>query len=518
MKSSIRSKLFLVVYGIILAFIAGLILLNNSFLENYYIKNREKALINAFYELKDIDLTDENFQYSLQDIENDYNIDIQILQQTDEFDENFIWSGFDEAPDVFERIYGNRFSIPSGILGRIIYDYDSDQLEVEDSYARKVNLYVDESYSAYVMDIQSEFNLNDEDTDMVGLWVANEQVDGHDIFYILTITFQSVHDSIKIFNSFTIIVGFFFMILSFIAMYFISYSFTNPILQINKIAQEIADLNFSNKVSLTSEDEFEDLGNSINRMSSQLETNILELQKSNDKLAKEILHKTDVDKMRRDFIASASHELKTPLSLIMGYAEALKLPDLEAEDKEDYLSIILDETNKMNNLVMELLKLSQLETGNQEFAYKEFNIKDLLVDTKKLFNLVFKDEHISCEINTEDINISSDYTQLQTVLTNFINNAIHHINGKKKIILSATKAANNSTRISVFNTGDNIPESEINHVWDSFYKLDKARTRAYGGQGLGLSICRTILDLMGYDYGINNHPDGVEFYFDIFEL
>nr|HPJ24267.1 HAMP domain-containing protein [Bacillota bacterium] len=329
MKSSIRSRLFLLVYGIILAFIAGLILLNNTFLEKYYIKNREASLIEAFETLKDVDLTSSNLNYQVQSIENEYNLNIQILQQTDAFDPNYVWTDFDNVPDIYDRIYGDQFGIPSGIIGRIIYDFNQQLLGSESSYATEVTVSADDAYTAYLMDIQSEFAHGSENMQMIGLCVAADEGGQYDVYYVMTITFQSIADSIRIFNSFTILVGIMFMILAFVSMYFISYTFTNPILQINKIAEEISNLDFSNRVKINSDDEFGDLGDSINRMSTQLEQNIKELQKTNDRLVKEILYKTDVDNMRKEFIASASHELKTPLSLIMGYSEALKLSDLD---------------------------------------------------------------------------------------------------------------------------------------------------------------------------------------------
>lgn len=503
------------IYGIILAFIAGLILLNNTFLERYYIRNREASLIEAFYEVKEVDLDSTSLAYEMQAIENDYNINVQILQQTDDFDPNYVWTDFDHVPDIYDRLYGDQFGIPSGILGRIIYDFNLQLLGTESSYATEVNLISDDIYTAYLMDIQSEFNHGNENTQMIGLCIVADQGNANDIYYVMTITFQSVADSIRIFNSFTILVGVFFMVISFISMYFISYSFTNPILKINKIAEEISNLDFSNRVMINTDDEFGDLGDSINRMSSQLKENILELQRTNDKLVKEILQKTDIDKMRREFIASASHELKTPLSLIMGYSEALKLSDLDEVTRNEYLNIILDETNKMNRLVMDLLNLSQIESGKIETDIKDFNIGDLIQDTVNMFGILIKERGIKLSLNIEDITVSSDYSQLQTVLTNFINNAINHIEGGKEIRVSVETAKNRGVRVSVFNTGKNIPDNELKQVWDSFYKIDKARTRSYGGQGLGLSICKTILDMLGYEYGIINQEDGVEFYFEI---
>jgi len=515
MKSSIRSKLFLLVYGIILTFIAGLILLNNTFLEKYYINNREVSLIEAFEQIKDVNLSGTNLAYEVQSIENEFNINVQILQQIDEFDSGYVWTTFDDVPDIYDRIYGDEFGISSGIIGKIMYDFNQQVLGSETSYATLVPVSDDDIYTAYIMDIQSEFNHANVNTQMIGLIVAADLGVQYNFYYVLTVTFQSITDSIRIFNSFTILVGLIFMIMAFITMYFISYTFTNPILQINRIAEEISNLNFSNRVKIDSDDEFGDLGDSINRMSTQLEQNIRDLQKTNDRLAKEILYKSDIDKMRREFIASASHELKTPLSLIMGYSEALKLPDIDDVTKYEYLNIILDETNKMNKLVMDLLKLSQVENRKVDINMNDFDLRTLIEETNNMFGLITKEKGISIELKIQDYIVNSDYSQLQTVLTNFINNAINHVDANKLIRISVETAKNKAIRVSVFNTGMNIPDDEIKNVWDSFYKLDKARTRSYGGQGLGLSICKATLELLGYSYGIINHDNGVEFYFDI---
>ncbi len=498
-----------------MTFIAGLILLNNTFLERYYINNREEALIEAFEQVKDISLTSSNLAYEVQSLENEYNINIQILQQIDDFDPNYVWTSFEDVPDIYVRVYGDQFGISSGIIGKIMYDFNQQVLGTELSYATQVSVSDDSIYTAYLMDVQSEFNRGNVSTQMIGLIVAADRGVEYDYYYVLTVTFQSITDSIRIFNSFTILVGMIFMIMAFITMYFISYRFTNPILQINRIAEEISNLDFSNRVRIDSDDEFGDLGDSINRMSTQLEQNIKELQRTNDRLAKEILYKTDIDKMRREFIAAASHELKTPLSLIMGYSEALKLTDLDDSTRNEYLNIILDETNKMNKLVMDLLKLSQLENRSVEMEFKEFEIRDLIVETVNMFGLVTKEKNIIINTDIDDHLINSDYSQLQTVLTNFINNAINHVDDKLTINILVKTAENGAIRVSVFNTGINIPDDELKNVWDSFYKVDKARTRSYGGQGLGLSICKTTLDLIGYKYGIINHEDGVEFYFII---
>jgi len=298
-------------------------------------------------------------------------------------------------------------------------------------------------------------------------------------------------------------------------MYFISYRFTNPLLQINQVAKAIANMNFENKVDVQSNDEFGDLGRNINLMSTQLEASIRELQLANAKLANDIELKNKIDAMRKEFIANASHELKTPISLILGYCEALKLPDLDKATSEEYLNIIMDESNKMNRLVMQLLKISQLESGFTEPQISQFPIKDLIDETIRFFSILFEEKQVILQINSGDEEVESDFDQLQTVLTNFIANALHHLDESRLIRIDCLEETDGWLKIIVFNSGKNIPESEMERIWESFYKVDKARTRSYGGQGLGLSIAKTTLLNLGHRYGVKNEPGGVAFYFEI---
>jgi signal transduction histidine kinase len=304
------------------------------------------------------------------------------------------------------------------------------------------------------------------------------------------------------------------MVLSAIVMYFISYRLTNPILEINRVANEISNLNFSDKAIVNTEDEIGQLAISVNKMSRELENTIEELKVSNQRLAEEILYKNQVEKMRKEFIISASHELKTPLSLIMGYTEALKLEDLSKEDYDNYVDIITDETHKMNKLVREMLNISQIESGIISIQKEDFSIKKLVESTLKLVSIKLNENDIKYEMDVDDVMIHSDYDQLQTVLINFINNAINHIKEPKQLKIYSEKDKD-KIRLLVFNTGQPILEEDITQLWDSFYKVDKARTRRYGGHGLGLSICRTIFEALNYTYGVLNLETGVAFYFDI---
>ncbi|MDP3130812.1 MAG: HAMP domain-containing sensor histidine kinase, partial [Bacillota bacterium] len=305
------------------------------------------------------------------------------------------------------------------------------------------------------------------------------------------------------------------MILSGVVVAVFSRRFTQPILQMNAVTQDLAAQDFTKKVALSTKDELGDLGLSINKMSEQLETSIRDLKRANQQLGEDIELKNRIDTMRKEFIANASHELKTPISLILGYSEALKLPGLDQLTVEEYLDIIIDESNKMNRLVMSLLKISQLESGFQQFCVEAIPVKGLVDETMKLFSIKFAEKNVNVEVDADDVDAQSDYDAIQTVLGNYLSNAINHVEGENRIKVTVKPDDAGRIRVEVYNTGKPIPEDSLSRIWESFYKVDKARTRAYGGQGLGLSIVRILLESLHAGYGVENKSDGVLFWFDL---
>lgn len=519
MRTSIKSRLFLIIYGIILAFIAGLIILNNTYLEHFYTQYRQRTLIVAFEDLKDFDLTSPNLSTSLLEIENDYNINVNIVKQTIE-DIGPNNPMFPNLPKPYERIYGNQFIMSDGVIASIMRNFESQEAGTFNQEIDPIIFSSNSDYLAYYARIipTDEYGDENEDFQLLALCVADEQTDGLFLYYILTVSFQSIHESIAIFNTFTIIIGFLFMVISGLVVYLFSYRFTNPIMQMNEVTQDLANLNFDKRVEVTLNDELGDLGDSINKMSSQLESSIKDLQEANKRLASDIELKNNIDRMRREFIANASHELKTPISLILGYSEALKLSGLSDDMKEDYLNIIMDESNKMNKLVVGLMKISQLESGFQQFNPTEFSLKDFVEDTLKLYTIKLNEKSITPIVDVSDSMVMYDYDSLQTIVTNYITNALNHINDDRVLKISSVKLNESKIKLSIFNSGQPIPSDSLERIWESFYKVDKARTRAYGGQGLGLSIVKTLATNMGCDYGVLNHPDGVEFYIVVNEI
>ncbi len=510
MKTSIKTRIFLITYALILFFIVGLIVINNTFLEDFYTKQKQKTLLSAFQIVSELDLTATSLQSDAFDIENHYNIAMQIIEVPLAVEP----VEGEELPVPYERLYGNPFFLRDGVIANIILLFD-EEAGVLDSSATIVSTTSADNV-AYMAELLPSNVTSSDQFRMLALCVEHVEDNGNRTYYILTVSFQSIQDNIAIFNTFTIVVGVIFMFLSGAAMYFTSYRITTPILAMNQVTQDLANLDFSKKVEVKSNDELGDLGKSINKMSHELEANIEKLKEANRQLAADIELKTRVESMRKEFVANASHELKTPISLILGYSEALKLTGLDQATVEEYLDIIIDESNKMNKLVLGMLKVSQLESGFQQRVDSEFSLSDMIAETLRLFQIKFDEAGITVQVDCDSNDtVFCDYDQLQSVLSNYLMNALHHTEGSKRLLVTGRRNDRDIYRVGVFNTGNPIPQAEMDRIWESFYKIDKARTRAYGGQGLGLSIVRLTLTNLNCQYGCENIDGGVNFYFDV---
>ena len=220
--------------------------------------------------------------------------------------------------------------------------------------------------------------------------------------------------------------------------------------------------------------------------------------------------------MRKEFLANVSHELKTPIALIQGYAEGLKegIND-DAESREFYCDVIMDESAKMNNMVKKLLTLNQLEFGNDVVTMERFDIVALIRNYIQSADILVKQNEATVNFDeTDPVYVWGDEFKTEEVVMNYFSNALNHLDGDRVVDIKLKKQ-DKTVRISVFNTGIPIPEDSLPHLWEKFYKVDKARTREYGGSGVGLSIVKAIQDSIHQKYGVINYENGVEFWFEM---
>ena len=257
----------------------------------------------------------------------------------------------------------------------------------------------------------------------------------------------------------------------------------------------------------------------INRLDLEnpLENDVYEeltpLLQSIDKQNKE---KDAVANMRKEFSANVSHELKTPIALIQGYAEGLKegVND-DPESRDFYCDVIMDEAGKMNRMVKNLMTLNQLEFGNDKVEFERFNLTELIGGVLQSMDILSQQKDVKLIFREENpVYVWGDEFKIEQVVRNYVSNAYNHVN-EEKIIEVKILQEDGLAKVTVFNTGKPIPEEDVPRIWDKFYKVDKAHTREYGGNGIGLSIVKAIMESMHQQYGVKNYDNGVEFWFTL---
>ncbi len=336
----------------------------------------------------------------------------------------------------------------------------------------------------------------------------------------IKIQLQPIKETVKISNELLLMLGAVMIVIVAIVSSIIAKKFTEPIVELKRITKRMANLDFSQRYRISdAEDEINMLGKNINDMSDKLETTIKKLRSNNSKLEQNIEEKSKIDEMRRQFISDVSHELKTPIALIQGYAEGLiENVNTDEESKKFYAEVILDESNKMDEMVKRLLELMKLEYQERKFNDEEFDLAEIIKEELRRETVIIKEKDIEIEFNENNkVNVFADEEYIQQVISNYLTNAIKHVeerNGTKKIIIR-TEERDDKVRLYVYNTGENIDEEYINKIWGRFYKIDSSRNRNEGGTGIGLALVRAIMNNYDNKYGVKNYEDGVEFYCDI---
>lgn len=315
--------------------------------------------------------------------------------------------------------------------------------------------------------------------------------DNGDIF-IMRSPLESIRSAVTIFNRFIGVVGGCVILVSVLLAWYFSKRITEPIKELATLSQKMADLDFDAKYTSGGSNEIGVLGENFNRMSERLEQTISNLKEANYKLQKDIEQKEKRENMRSEFLGNVSHELKTPIALIQGYAEGLKegVND-DPESREFYCEVIMDEAGKMNRMVKNLLALNQLEFGEDDVQFERFDITSLISGVLQSLDILIEQKEAQVIFRHKNpIYVWADEFKVEQVVRNYVNNALNHVDGEKVIEIKITQE-NDVAKITVFNTGTPIPEEDLPHIWEKFYKVDKARTREYGGNGIGAFHCES---------------------------
>ena len=490
--SSVKIKLFVTLSLTILLILLFLIIVNNFALGNFYLYSKENTL-KAVYE------TINNY-YNSPKQNNDIETELEKLSIKNNFD---ILIKDNNGINVYTT--NKNFSSVIGSINDILDNFNT-------SISREI-----ESNEKFSIKKQRDLK-----NGITYIMLSGNLDNGY--FLYIRIPINSIQESVKISNNFLLLMAGFAILIAAIMILIVSRKFTDPILELNDIAKKMANLDFTQKYKVTeANDEINNLGRSINAMSEKLEKTINQLRDTNIELEKDIEEKSKLNEMRTSFISDVSHELKTPIALIQGYSEGLlENVNTDEENRKFYAEVILDETNKMDKLVKQLLELMKLEYGKREFRNHNFNIVELEKEVIRKSKVMIDEKNIKVEIDSnsnEDIEVLADDFYIEQVITNYFTNAIKNakeINGQKVIKITNTiNKQEDKVCIKVFNSGEKIREEDLNRIWNRFYKADESRNRADGGSGIGLSLVKAIMSNYKNKYGVNNVDDGVEFYFEL---
>lgn len=488
---SVRIKLFFTICIVITMIILLLVIVNNVVLEKFYLYNKTKTMKQIYKQINtsyNNELPYEKIEENLRVLSINNNLDILIKT-----DENILML----ATDNNKTDYTGEIEFFSNIKqkGEIL---------------RKL-------YQEKMIDI----NIVKENDTKINYIIVSAYLDNGYKLYMRTPT-ADLQESARISNNVLIVIGSAVIIISGIIASFISRKFAAPILELNSIAQRMSNLDFSQKYQVNdTDDEMNNLGKSINIMSEKLEKTIKQLTVNNSELEKDIERKSKIDEMRKQFISDVSHELKTPIALIQGYAEGLvENINVDDESREFYANVILDEANKMDRLVKQLLELMKLEYGKRDFNNESFDIVALINEVIKKCNVMVVENNIKIYFNCKNVIMAyADIFYVEQILMNYITNAIRYskeVNGERKIEINIyLDAEKNKIRVSIFNSGDNIEEKELQRIWGRFYKVDSSRNREKGGTGIGLAFVKAIMNNYQNEYGAVNKENGVEFFFEL---
>lgn len=482
-NTSIRRQFSLIFIGLMTGTILMCWIVNTLFLVQYYMKSKEKIIYDAYETIRMAANSDsygsKEFVLELDDVCRKYNIAVYIMDANSQMK----YVSVNGGKELEKRLISYVFGFPMDNV---------TVLEEGEDYTLQKTGTAEEQY----LEMYGRLNTG--------------------ISFILRTPIESIRESAKIAQRFFTYVGVVGVIAGGIIIWYASRKITEPILELNSISERMVNLDFDVKYQGKSHNEIDILGENINKLSTSLERSISELKTANNELKKDIEKKEKIDEMRKEFLSNVSHELKTPIALIQGYAEGLHEGiNEDSESREFYCEVIMDEAAKMNNMVKKLLTLNQLEFGNDVVNMERFDIVALIRNYLQSAGILTKQNQIAVKMEPyEPIYVWADEFKTEEVFMNYFSNAVNHCSGEK-IIDIRLEQRNGKVRVSVFNTGEPIPEESIGHIWDKFYKVDKARTREYGGSGVGLSIVKAIMESMNQQFGVENYNNGVLFWFEL---
>jgi len=460
---SIRTRFFIYFSLLVVSVIVILILANTFLLKQFYV-NRKQDLFEEYYtEINLLETTDYNHQSELfRRIELTTNADILIVDELNQV--------------VYSSRQFDGVSIPPRYvpIDTEVYEFDIINLPNGPGDTFVLRGILDNGYQ---IELQSPIS--------------------------------AIQENVRYVNEFLLYVGMIGIAISLLAAYFIANHITKPIRQINDVTKQMKNLNFETVLSINNKDELGELSTSINKLAETL-------SKTFDNLNEELRENKSLSQKRRELVNNVSHELKTPLALIQGYSEGLQIHiDSNQTQRDYYTNVIVEEAQNMNRIIENLLEIEDVDTNFKVDITNHVDLVEYIGKHVNKHKMVMKQKNITLkEYYPKELFVDMDLYLTDRVFTNYIVNAINYCEDSGDIIVKITTNETHA-QISVYNTFKGFNESELEQLWDSFYKVDSARTRDVGGHGLGLSIVKSIQEQLNQAFGVRHVDQGVEFWFEI---
>ncbi|MCD7722970.1 MAG: HAMP domain-containing histidine kinase [Clostridiales bacterium] len=522
-KKSISIKTWLIIcFAFVIVFIiVAQSVFNLLFLEPLFIYHGKLSIEKSFYTVKE-SYSDSGDFSELNDLaiilENKYGIKLTLMTEDGsiysseytnfEFEQQF--GGMQRGEDAPEAD-----SEPPEADGEAT---DSQLLEKEnaetgDSSLKSLGQFL--GYNTDDFSQEPEIKISEQSRDGKSIVLTGKFTqDDKDVYVIMSISLESISSTVTVFSQMSAGILAFALIIAIIISVFISKWIARPVVDVEGVAEKIAQLDFDSRANETVPlKELGSLAVSVNSMSDSLKETIEDLRVANEALQKDLDYQKHIEKMRREFIANVSHEMKTPLGLLQIYSENLK-NNVENIDKDRYCDVIIEETENLNEMVMSMLDISSIENGLSKMNFEIADLSELCNETAGKFTPMLEKFVVSSTIESE-IYVTADKKYIEQAMKNYISNAINHTPNGGKIEISLKKDGGSAV-FTVKNEGRNIADEDIANLWDAFYKSDKARTRTPGNNvGLGLYIVKTVIEKHSGEYGVRNIQGGVEFYFTL---
>lgn len=471
-------RIFLQITAIFAVFVLTLTVCNRLFLVKFYESSEKRLLREQGQIVSELDFNDQTGVVDcLSGISDSYNLEVEI---------------FNDRGAVLYTSYGSQmldfyYKHNPGLSmeHKTLHTTETELLSDGDVFERAIDEYTETEYIIYRTSVGGGINAE------------------------LRVQTALLHNSAEVAERFTAVIAVICLLLSLLWIFFSARRISEPISQMSEITRDMASLKFERKVQDTSTDEIGMLGRSVNELSEKLSSTLLDLRENNAKLRDEIELERQLDSMRRGFVANVSHELKTPISIIEGYAEGLKM-NINPEAHDSYCNTIIDESERMNKLVLSLLELSKYESGQIPLKKEDFSLNDT---ARKMSERIFSGGTVSVTVSDNNAVCNADKTLTEQMFKGILENAKSHTpdGGTVKIDFLSVP---DGIRTLIYNSGSHIDDEKMPQIWQSFFRGEESHKREENRFGLGLSIVSAICKMHGKSCGVFNTEDGVCFWFE----